>query len=102
MSSVHPSMRVMSFNIWSDQPQNTRWQRRRDAIAGILRWHTPDTAGLQEAKLNMIEDLQSALPELSWIGVGRDDGLGKGEFNPIFFRNDRLTMVDHDTFWLAA
>lgn len=95
-------MRVMSFNIWSDQPQNIRWQRRRDAIAGILRWHQPDTAGLQEAKAHMIKDLAARLPEMSWTGVGRDDGRAEGEFNPIFYRNDRLEMVAHDTFWLAV
>ena len=41
-------MRVMSFNIQSDQPQNTRWRKRRDFVAGILRWHRPDSTGLQE------------------------------------------------------
>jgi endonuclease/exonuclease/phosphatase family metal-dependent hydrolase len=95
-------MRVMSFNIWSDQAPNMRWRRRRDFVAGILRWHHPDSAGLQEATADMVADLEARLPELRWIGVGRDDGRTRGEFNPIFYRKDRLEAVAHGTFWLAA
>ena len=50
----------------------------------------------------MVEDVAARLPELSWVGVGRDDGKSKGEFNPIFYRKDRLAIIEHDTFWLAA
>ena len=94
-------MRVMSFNILVDQPQNMRWTRRRDFIAGILRRHCPDSAGLQEGTADMIADLEARLPELRWIGVGRDDGRTRGEFNPIFYRKDRLRAVAHGAFWLA-
>jgi endonuclease/exonuclease/phosphatase family metal-dependent hydrolase len=57
---------------------------------------------LQEATLPMIRDLENRLENFAWVGHGRDDGRDGGEFTPIFFRSDRLRLLDHATFWLAA
>jgi endonuclease/exonuclease/phosphatase family metal-dependent hydrolase len=92
----------MSFNIWTESAIRSRWATRRDRIASILRWHQPDIIGLQEATHTMIQDLQERFAQLKWLGVGRDDGLHGGEFNPIFFNPERFDAVDHSTFWLAA
>jgi endonuclease/exonuclease/phosphatase family metal-dependent hydrolase len=97
-----PTVKVMSFNIWSDAPRNATWERRRDRLAELLIANQPDLIGMQEATLPMIQDLQKRLREFSWIGHGRDDGAEQGEFTPIFFRADRMKMLDHATFWLAA
>jgi endonuclease/exonuclease/phosphatase family metal-dependent hydrolase len=91
----------MSFNIWSDAPRNARWRMRRDAIAAVLRALEPDLAGIQEATRAMIDDLHERLPLYSWIGAGRDDGRDAGEFVPIFYRAERLTIREHGHFWLA-
>ena len=94
-------MEVMSFNIWSDAPRNRSWPKRREQIATIL--HRPGLAlaGLQEATMMMIRDLQDQLPQFRWVGVGRDDGREAGEFTPIFYRWDRFDLLDHGHFWLA-
>jgi endonuclease/exonuclease/phosphatase family metal-dependent hydrolase len=92
----------MSFNIWADSPLNRSWSRRRDAIADVVRRHSPDVAGLQEATAPMIRDLQEQLPEYRWVGVGRDDGRESGEFTPIFFHSARWNLDQQATFWLAA
>lgn len=94
-------MKVMSFNIWSDAPRNRSWLARRERIADVLRRDGLDLAGLQEATVPMIRDLQARLPTFGWVGVGRDDGREAGECAPIFFRTDRFDLVDHGHFWLA-
>src|SRR6476620_430222 len=95
-------LRVMSFNVWSDRPRNARWARRVELIAEILRATEPDTIGLQEPDLRMVRDIHARMSGYSWIGVGRDDGGLEGELNPIFYRADRLALLEHNTFWLAA
>ena len=95
-------LRVMSFNVWSDRPRNARWSRRLELIVDMLRSTEPDTMGLQEPDLRMVQDLQARMSEYSWVGVGRDDGGSEGELNPIFYRSDRLALLEHNTFWLAA
>ena len=95
-------MRVMSYNIWSDTTGNPPWTARRELVANVLRWHRPDIIGFQEAKLAMIDQLQSLLPsEFRWLGTGRDDGRNAGEFCPIFWREESIAMHEHGTFWLA-
>lgn len=95
-------MKICSFNLWSDAPRNARWPARRALVADVLRGVAPDLAGLQEATLAMIRDLEARLPDYRWIGAGRDDGLESGEFAPIFFRPDRFSPIEHAHFWLSA
>ena len=45
--------------------------------------------------------MQKSLPAYAVYGVGRDDGKQRGEFAPIFYRKDRLELLDSDTFWLS-
>ena len=40
------------------------------------------------------------MPEYGWFGVGRDAG-GSGEGVPVFYRKDRYTLLQSDTFWLS-
>jgi len=35
------------------------------------------------------------------IGRARDDGQDTGEFSPIFYKKDRLRLLDNGTFWLS-
>jgi endonuclease/exonuclease/phosphatase family metal-dependent hydrolase len=95
-------MTVCSFNIWSDAPRNARWPRRRDAVAAVLRELAPEVAGLQEATLPMLHDLQERLPEYRWVGVGRLDGHEAGEFTPIFYKVSRVALLEQASFWLSA
>jgi endonuclease/exonuclease/phosphatase family metal-dependent hydrolase len=94
-------LKVMSFNIWSDAPNNRSWLTRRDRIADVLRREDLAIVGLQEATASMVHDLQERLPQFQWVGVGRDDGDRVGEYTPIFFRADRFHLVEHGHFWLS-
>lgn len=101
--STNNVMRIMSFNIRYDNPEDgcNAWKYRKDMAASMLRFHQADIAGLQEVLVHQLKDLAERLPEYGWVGVGRDDGEKEGEFAPIFYRKDRFTALDHGVFWLS-
>ncbi len=97
------SLNVISFNIRYDNPDDgpNAWPNRKSLAAGVFRDRRVDVAGLQEALIEQIRDLEAALPEYAWTGVGRADGRERGEFSPIFYDKNKLVLSDHGTFWLS-
>lgn len=93
----------MSFNIRyaTESDGVNAWSQRKDLAASVFNDNDVDIAGLQEALISQINDLQERLPNYAWVGVGRDDGKEKGEFSPIFYRKDRFTVINSGTFWLS-
>ncbi len=93
----------MTFNIKNgrDDSGPHTWESRRDRVASMIRFHAPAIAGLQEVFVEQLRDLDGALEDYDWIGVGRDDGAEKGEFAPILFRCDLLELVESGHFWLS-
>ena len=57
--------------------------------------------GVQEATLTQMKDLEAGLPNYNYVGVGRDDGVTKGEFSAIFYKTNELRVLQEDTFWLS-
>lgn len=97
-------LRVMSFNIRNDNDGDkglNSWKVRKDKVASVIRFHHTDIVGLQEVLKDQLEYLDSHLSEYDFIGVGRDDGEDAGEFVPIFYRKDRITLEDWGAFWLS-
>jgi endonuclease/exonuclease/phosphatase family metal-dependent hydrolase len=97
-------IRVMSFNIKCKAPDDGEngWEYRKQKTIGMLSFHRPDIAGLQEVFKEQLNDLENSLQECySWVGVGREDGKEKGEFCPVFYRNDILRPVFFKTSWLS-
>ncbi len=96
---------VMSYNIRcgsceaADSPDN--WKLRKYLVAHIIKTHNPDVIGLQEAEIFQLEDLAEMLDDYSWIGLGREDGKGKGETTGILFRHARFTLQGQQTMWLS-
>lgn len=99
-----PNLRVISYNIrYATQADGRNaWSHRRQAVADLLAHQQPDLIGLQEVTHSQLTDLIAALPGYGWIGVGRDDGATAGEYVPIFYRHDRLTLHASGHFWLSA
>lgn len=98
----HP-LRVMTFNIRNDNPRDGEnvWPNRKDFVVSMIRFHTADVVGLQEALRRQIDYLAMQLPEFGWFGVGRDDGISAGEFTAVFYKKDRLDTLRTSTFWLS-
>ena len=91
----------MSFNMkHSTSSGKYSWNHRRMLILRAIRTYSPDLLGTQELTIEGIRDLQKALPEYGWRGIGREGG-DKGEFSAIFYRKDRFRCLDSRTFWLS-
>ena len=92
----------MTYNIRLDLESDgeNKWSNRKDFWASQITFYEPDVFGIQEALPHQVTDIASALPEYSYVGIGRD-GIGKGESSNIFFKKDRFKMVQENTFWLS-
>ncbi|MCG7409666.1 endonuclease/exonuclease/phosphatase family protein [Paenibacillus sp. ACRRX] len=104
MYEMDHEMRVMSFNIRNGQSEDYHvngWGSRAKMVAGLIRFHRPDIAGLQEVLVNQVEDLQELLPEYAFVGVGREDGVRQGEFVSILYLKQRFDALVSGSFWLS-
>ncbi len=97
------SLRVMTFNIRYDNPGDgeNAWPNRQDIAASMVRFHGADICGVQEALKHQVDDLAARLNGYVWFGVGRDDGAEAGEFMAVYYRTDRLDLLEQSTFWLS-
>lgn len=100
---VAEPMTVMSFNIryGTANDGENRWENRREMLIELMRSENADLIGLQEALYGQIQEILVAVPGYAVAGVGRDDGMTKGEFSAILFRTNRFTLSDAGTFWFS-
>lgn len=100
---VAPVVRVMSFNIRYGKAADgeNRWENRRDLVIEVIRRHQPDLVGLQEALRFQLDEMAKGLPEYREMGVGRDNGQDKGEYNTILYRADRFRPTEQGNFWYS-
>ena len=47
-----------------------------------------------------MDDLVNSFPDFEHVGVGRDDGIRKGEHMAVFYKSARFTKVKDGMFWL--
>lgn len=96
-------LNVMSFNIRYDNPDDSlnNWQYRKDFAAKTIKNQNADIVGTQEVLVNQLNDLKSRLPEYNAIGVGREDGIEKGEYSAILYKKDRFKEIKSGYFWLS-
>lgn len=89
-------LNVMSFNIRYDNPDDSlnNWQYRKDVAAKTIKSQNADIVGTQEVLVNQLNDLKSRLPEYNAIGVGREDGIEKGEYSAILYKKDRFKEIN--------
>ena len=96
---------VLSFNIRIDNPKDgeNAWPNRKKMVVGLIRFHKADLIGMQEVRPVQIEDLEAALPDYGWYGVGQNDGKmpGDGSHNAIFYRKDRFQNLQQGAFWCS-
>ena len=102
-SSNEKGLQVMSFNIRYDNPDdgNNAWTNRKAMVFSFLNDQQPDIIGFQEVLKHQFVQLQEELDNYHYVGAGRDDGKDKGEFVPIFYRNDKYELLASSHFWLS-
>lgn len=96
-------MKVASFNIRMETKSDVGnlWVDRAPLVASLIRFHDFDIFGTQEGFKNQLDDISKALPQFERYGVGRDDGIDKGEHSAIFFKKDVFKLLDKGDFWLS-
>lgn len=102
MVSNAQSLKVMTYNIRLDVASDgvNNWNLRKDFFTSQIQFYEPDILGVQEARPNQVIDLASSLNQYYAIGIGRD-GIGHGESSNIFYKKDRFSLKESDTFWLS-
>lgn len=97
------SFNIITYNIRLNTPADgeNAWPMRKDKVAGLLKFHQADIFNVQEALPEQMDDLVNAFPDFDHVGVGRDDGIRKGEHMAIFFNKKRFEKEGDGMFWLS-
>lgn len=95
-------LKVMSFNVRWPSPDDgvNVWEKRRDLFVETIREEHPDVIGTQELYKLQADYVLKKLPEYNWFGIDRRGGHAD-EHMGIFYRRDRLTLIDLGNFWLS-
>ncbi len=84
-----------------DTDAGNGWNTRRTYLINFVNFQMPDLLGVQEAVKAQMDDMANGLKGYAYIGVGRTDGGTSGEYSAIFYRKDRMVVLDHGDFWLS-
>ena len=102
---VSAQMLVGSYNIRyknsGDSVKGNVWEKRCQVICDQVNFMSPDIFGAQEVLCGQLNDMLARLDGYDYIGVGRDDGKTAGEYAAIFYKTDRLRLLDQGHFWLS-
>lgn len=98
-------MVVGSYNLRNkndgDSIRGEVWGKRCQVICDQVNFIGPAILGTQELLHRQIVDMLPALDGYDYIGVARDDGATKGEYSAIFYKKDRLKLMEKGDFWLS-
>ena len=96
-------LKVMSYNIRLDHKGDgdNAWPNRKEATIAMLEDVKPDVFGVQEALPHQVAYITEQAPNYKNVGVGRDDGVAKGEFMSIFWNVETMEMLEWGTYWLS-
>ena len=102
-TSFGQDLSVLTYNIRFDNPSDgiNSWDSRKKWVVSQLTSYHPTVFGTQEGLQHQIDFLDDQLKTYDHIGVGRDDGMEKGEYTAIFFDVTEVKLLKSDTFWLS-
>lgn len=95
-------LRVMTFNVRYPSPGDGEnvWAKRRDLAVSTIRDQNPDIIGTQELFYEQGQYIVDKLPGYAWFGLSRR-GNHEDEHMGVFYRKDRLKLLDSGNFWLS-
>ena len=107
MASCSPKVTVMSFNVRQSKAKevdpNNSWKNRKEACLTMLKETMPDVVGFQEVQMGdqwpFFRDGMQATHD--GYAIGRRDGKVKGETSGFLYNREKLTLLEHGTFWLS-
>lgn len=83
-----------------DSIKGNVWTKRCQVMCDQINFESPDVLGVQEMLVGQLRDMLARLDDYSYIGVGRDDGKEAGEYAAVFYKNDRVRLLNSGHFWL--
>lgn len=97
------TIKVMSYNIRLGVANDgdNAWDLRKSATPAMLKDQDPLCFGVQEAYGFQIDYINETCPQYASIGVGREDGVEKGEHMSIFYKKDLVEVENWGTYWLS-
>ncbi len=103
ITQAQAPVRALSFNIRYGTANDGEhlWPHRRAHVIATIRDHAPHLLGVQEALRFQLDEIAAALPVYRELGVGRDDGVTKGEYSAILVDTTRFAVITHGTFWYS-
>lgn len=96
-------VKLMSYNIRYDNKwdKENNWEFRKEKIVQLIKHYNPSIVGIQEGLINQVDYLDSSLVNYNFIGVGREDGIDKGEFSAIYYDTLQFRVIENSTFWFS-
>tara|TARA_R110002051_G_scaffold324970_1_gene424878 strand:- start:49662 stop:50414 length:753 start_codon:yes stop_codon:yes gene_type:complete len=93
----------MSFNLRFNNPKDNEnsWENRKEEVLDMLRYYSPEIIGIQEGLENQVSYIDSTLQDYNYVGVGREDARTRGEYAAIFYKTNRLKLLESKTYWLS-
>ena len=94
---------VMSFNVryGTAKDGDNVWDNRKDAACAMIMDQHPAVFGVQEALDFQLTYFQEHCSGYKYVGVGREDGISKGEHMAVFYDSDRIELKEWGTYWLS-
>lgn len=99
------TIRICSYNIQYRNDKLCKWTHRLEALKGFMDEYRPDVMGTQEPYTAQIDDMMEVFgDEYAWFGINVDDQWQppyrpSAAFNPIFYRKDRVKVLEWDVVW---
>ncbi|MCF8414150.1 MAG: endonuclease/exonuclease/phosphatase family protein [Melioribacteraceae bacterium] len=102
-SHVNETYQIISFNIryGSADDGDNSWEFRKSILFEYLKSRNGDIIGAQEVLDFQIDEILEQLPNMDFVGVGREDGISTGEYSPIFYNKNKFKLMDGNTFWFS-
>jgi endonuclease/exonuclease/phosphatase family metal-dependent hydrolase len=102
IGSYGQTLKVITYNIRLDIASDgaNDWNHRKDYFTSQIQFYEPDIFGVQEARPNQVTDITTALFHYDTVGIGRE-GIGKGESAAIFYKKEKFSVKESNTFWLS-
>ncbi len=104
MTTYAQQLYVGTYNIRyknnDDSIHGNAWTKRCQVMCDQINFESPDILGTQEVLVGQLHDMLARLDGYAYIGVGRDDGKEAGEYAAIFYKKDRIKLLDSGHFWL--
>jgi endonuclease/exonuclease/phosphatase family metal-dependent hydrolase len=96
------TLQVATYNLRMDTKDDSlnAWSYRKDKVKALIRYHDWDIFGTQEGFLHQLQGI-CELPEYTYFGAGRDDGINAGEHSAIFYKKDCFEILESGNFWLS-